>query len=230
MPLVRPGVAPTRGNDGRRTAPEALVFGPPPARAWGRRAGTATFLRTCDGEPARGRHGGRQRRDRARGHARGRRDRQRRGPVGGGCRPGACCRRRRRPSCGHRHARGLRTRVCGACTVLVDGEPVRSCPTFGWSWSTARRSPPSRAWPAPRRAWSPVQRAFRECHGLRCGFCTPGFLLLATGARSPATPLPVTTRSPRRWAATRAAAPATSTSCARCAGRPSWWPRPSPRA
>ena len=123
---------------------------------------------------------------------------------------------------------GCRTRVCGACTVLVDGEPVRSCLTFAVMVDGAAVTTVEGLAGAEGEL-SPVQQAFRECHGLRCGFCTPGFLLLATEllARSPA---PATTRSPRRWAATCAAAPATSTSCARCAGRPSWWPRPSPRA
>ncbi|GIH29217.1 (2Fe-2S)-binding protein [Acrocarpospora phusangensis] len=68
--------------------------------------------------------------------------------------------------------------VCGACTVLLDGEPVRSCLTFavtvdGHEITTVE------GLAGPDRP-SPVQRAFAECHGLQCGFCTPGFLCTTT--------------------------------------------------
>ncbi|GLW96712.1 (2Fe-2S)-binding protein [Microtetraspora sp. NBRC 16547] len=68
--------------------------------------------------------------------------------------------------------------VCGACTVLLDGEPVRSCLTFavtvdGHEITTVEGL-------AKDGELSPVQRAFTECHGLQCGFCTPGFLCTAT--------------------------------------------------
>jgi carbon-monoxide dehydrogenase small subunit len=76
--------------------------------------------------------------------------------------------------------------VCGACTVLLEGEPIRSCLTFavmvdGASITTVE------GLAGPDGELGPVQRAFRECHGLQCGFCTPGFLLLTTEllARSP---------------------------------------------
>jgi carbon-monoxide dehydrogenase small subunit len=69
--------------------------------------------------------------------------------------------------------------VCGACTVLLDGEPVRSCLTFAVMVDGARITTVEGLAGADGEL-GPVQRAFRECHGLQCGFCTPGFLLLAT--------------------------------------------------
>ena len=76
--------------------------------------------------------------------------------------------------------------VCGACTVLLDGEPVRSCLTFAVMVDGAEITTVE-GLAGPDGELSPVQRAFRECHGLQCGFCTPGFLLLTRDllARTP---------------------------------------------
>ncbi len=69
--------------------------------------------------------------------------------------------------------------VCGSCTVLVDGRPVRSCLVLAVSVPGSEVTTVEGLAPADG-ALSPVQQAFRECHGLQCGFCTPGFLTTIT--------------------------------------------------
>ncbi|MEV0229384.1 (2Fe-2S)-binding protein [Nonomuraea sp. NPDC050786] len=68
--------------------------------------------------------------------------------------------------------------VCGCCTVLLDGQPVRSCLTFAVSVDGSEITTVEGL--AAKDGLSPVQRGFAECHGLQCGFCTPGFLCTVT--------------------------------------------------
>jgi len=74
--------------------------------------------------------------------------------------------------------------VCGACTVLLDGAPVRSCLIFAVSVTghevTTVEGLAGEPSPGNEHGLSPVQRAFGECHALQCGFCTPGFLTTVT--------------------------------------------------
>jgi carbon-monoxide dehydrogenase small subunit len=69
--------------------------------------------------------------------------------------------------------------VCGACTVLVDGQPMRSCLMFAVS-AAGSEITTVEGLARPDGELGPVQQAFRECHGLQCGFCTPGFLTTIT--------------------------------------------------
>ncbi|HET8624667.1 MAG TPA: (2Fe-2S)-binding protein [Gemmatimonadales bacterium] len=69
--------------------------------------------------------------------------------------------------------------VCGACTVLLDGDPVRSCLLFAVQADGAAVTTVEGLAPAPSELdW--LQTAFRESHGLQCGFCTPGILMTMT--------------------------------------------------
>jgi carbon-monoxide dehydrogenase small subunit len=67
--------------------------------------------------------------------------------------------------------------ICGACTVLIDGSPARACLTFGVQADGSEISTVEGL--AGDAGLSDLQEAFSEHHGLQCGFCTPGFLMLA---------------------------------------------------
>jgi aerobic carbon-monoxide dehydrogenase small subunit len=69
--------------------------------------------------------------------------------------------------------------VCGACTVLVDGDPIRSCLMFAVQAEGAEIRTVEGL--AHGEKLHPLQQAFWDHHGLQCGFCTPGFLMLAAG-------------------------------------------------
>ena len=71
--------------------------------------------------------------------------------------------------------------VCGACTVLLDGVAVRSCLLLAVSADGARITTVE-GLTRPDGTLSAVQQAFADCHGLQCGFCTPGFLTAITAA------------------------------------------------
>ncbi|MCZ2859234.1 (2Fe-2S)-binding protein [Blastococcus sp. VKM Ac-2987] len=75
---------------------------------------------------------------------------------------------------------GCDTTSCGACTVIVDGLSVKSC-TLLAAQAEGARVTTLEGLAGPDGELHPMQRAFREEHGLQCGFCTPGMVLAAIG-------------------------------------------------
>ena len=73
---------------------------------------------------------------------------------------------------------GCDTAQCGACTVLVDGRAVKSCNTLAVQHPGAEITT-IEGLAAADGALHPMQAAFKECHGLQCGFCTPGMVMSA---------------------------------------------------
>jgi aerobic carbon-monoxide dehydrogenase small subunit len=73
---------------------------------------------------------------------------------------------------------GCDTAQCGACTVLVNGRAVKSCNTLAVQQQGAEITT-IEGIAAPDGTMHPMQAAFKECHGLQCGFCTPGMVMSA---------------------------------------------------
>ena len=108
---------------------------------------------------------------------------------------------------------GCDTSSCGSCTVLLNGESVKSCTVLGvqadgFDVTTIEGL-------ADNGKLHPIQQAFHEHHGLQCGYCTPGWSWRPS-ACSRTNPSRPRTRSGTRSRATSAAAPATRTSSRRC--------------
>ena len=81
--------------------------------------------------------------------------------------------------------------VCGCCTVLIDGSAARSCLTLavqanGYDIRTIESVA------APDGTLHPIQQAFKECHGLQCGYCTPGMVMNIVARFEETTPLDLT--------------------------------------
>ncbi|NOT60085.1 MAG: (2Fe-2S)-binding protein [Acidobacteria bacterium] len=74
---------------------------------------------------------------------------------------------------------GCETSLCGACTVLLDGEPVKSCCLLAVQAEGANITTIEGL--ATNGELHPVQEGFWECHGLQCGYCTPGMILASVG-------------------------------------------------
>ena len=71
---------------------------------------------------------------------------------------------------------GCETSVCGACTVLVDGQAVKSCTMFAVQADGAEVTTVEGL---ANGEMHPIQEGFWECHGLQCGYCTPGMMVTA---------------------------------------------------
>jgi len=70
--------------------------------------------------------------------------------------------------------------ICGACTILLDGQPVRSCIMLAAQADGGRLTTVEGI--TPKEGLGPLQQAFKDHHALQCGFCTSGFLMTLTAA------------------------------------------------
>ena len=73
---------------------------------------------------------------------------------------------------------GCETSICGACTVLLDGQAVKSCTVFAVQADGSNVTTIEGL--AANGNLHPVQEGFWECHGLQCGYCTPGMIMTST--------------------------------------------------
>jgi len=73
---------------------------------------------------------------------------------------------------------GCETSICGACTVLLDGQAVKSCTVFAVQADGSNITTIEGL--AANGNLHPVQEGFWECHGLQCGYCTPGMIMTST--------------------------------------------------
>ena len=107
---------------------------------------------------------------------------------------------------------GCDTAQCGACTVHMNGRAIKSCSMLALQVQGSEITTIEGL--AKDGELHPMQAAFRECHGLQCGFCTPGMVMSAVQLLAD-NPKPTKPRSAKRSTATSAAAPATRTSSSR---------------
>jgi carbon-monoxide dehydrogenase small subunit len=73
---------------------------------------------------------------------------------------------------------GCETTICGACTILIDGQAVKSCTMFAVQADGSNITTIEGL--AANGNLHPVQEGFWECHGLQCGYCTPGMIMTST--------------------------------------------------
>ena len=100
---------------------------------------------------------------------------------------------------------GCDTGQCGACTVLIDGNAVKACTILAAQANGSKITTIEGL--ATDSAMHPMQAAFKECHGLQCGFCTPGMVMSAIDLRAAPSQRRRARRSARGSRATSAAAP-----------------------
>ena len=122
---------------------------------------------------------------------------------------------------------GCDTGQCGACTVHVDGNAVKSC-TILAAQAQGAKVTTIEGLAAADGTLHPMQAAFKECHGLQCGFCTPGMVLSAIDLVERTRRRP-NRRSARSSPAISAAARGITTSSRRCGRAPPPWANRSAR-
>ena len=110
---------------------------------------------------------------------------------------------------------GCDTAQCGACTVLMDGRAVKSCNML-LAQAAGSDVTTIEGLAAADGTMHPMQAAFKECHGLQCGFCTPGMVMSAVSLCKTPPQRQRSARSAKAWKATSAAAPVTRTSSKPC--------------